>query len=77
MARLRQANVAQQKHILDNEIWGAMKSLIRDKYKMDLKLVSPGYLWRNATKVAIQNFKAHSLSILTRMADNFPLQLWD
>ena len=32
---------------------------------------------RNAAKVAIRNFKAHFLSILAGVANNFPMQLWD
>ena len=44
---------------------------------MDLELVLPGSHRRNAAEVAIQNFKAHFLSILAGTADNFPMQLWD
>ncbi len=45
--------------------------------KLDMKLVPPGCHRHNAAKVAICNFKAHFLSILTSVADNFPPNLWD
>ena len=44
---------------------------------MEIEIVPPGYHKRNAAKVAIRNFKAHFLSILAGVADDFPLQLWD
>ncbi len=40
-------------------------------------MVLPGCRRRNATKVAIQNFKSHFLSILTGTAESFPVHLWD
>ncbi|KAL7482247.1 hypothetical protein ACHAW6_007926 [Cyclotella cf. meneghiniana] len=42
-----------------------MKKLIQDTYKMRLELVPSGCHCRNAAKVAI------------RVADDFPLKLWD
>ncbi len=44
---------------------------------MAYKLVPPGCHWHNAVDVAIRNFKAHFLSILAGVADDFPLKLWD
>ena len=32
---------------------------------------------RNAVEVVIQNFKAHFLSVLAGVVDDFPIQLWD
>ena len=49
----------------------------RDKYKMEMELVPPGCHRRNAAEVAIRNFKAHFLSVLAGVADDFPLTLWD
>jgi hypothetical protein len=54
-----------------------MKALIKEKYKMDYELVSPGCHRRIAAKVAIRNFKAHFLSILAGVADDFLMRLWD
>jgi hypothetical protein len=42
-----------------------------------MKLVPPGRHRCNAAEVAIHNFKAHFLSVLTGVADNFPPNLWD
>ena len=44
---------------------------------MKLELVPPGCHRRNAAEAAIQNFKAHFLSILAGVSDDFPMQLWD
>jgi hypothetical protein len=40
-------------------------------------LVPPGCHRRNAAKVAIRNFKAHFLSVLAGVSNDFPLNLWD
>ncbi|KAL7475781.1 hypothetical protein ACHAW6_001684 [Cyclotella cf. meneghiniana] len=77
MLRLQRAGVTPHKRVLDNEVSSAMKDLIRDTYKMALELVPPGCHCRNAAKVAICNFKSHFLSILAKVADDFPLDLWD
>ena len=77
LLRLTRLNIAPKKHVLDKEISEAMKNLIRDQYKMELKLVPPGCHRRNAAKVAIQNFKAHFLRILAGAANDFPSNLWD
>ena len=42
-----------------------------------MELVPPRCHRRNAAKVAIHNFKAHFLSILTGVSVNFPPSLWD
>ncbi len=42
-----------------------------------MELVPPGCHQRNAVKVAICNFKAHFLSVLVGVADNFSPSLWD
>jgi hypothetical protein len=54
-----------------------MKELIKNKYNMDYELVPPGCHRRNAAEVAIRNFKAHFLSVLAGVSDDFPLSLWD
>jgi hypothetical protein len=54
-----------------------MKNHIRDTCKFDMELVPPGCHQRNAAEVAIRNFKAHFLSVLAGVADDFPPSLWD
>ena len=75
--RLKQAGVTPRKHVLDNEISNEMKKLITEKYHMEYELVPPGCHRRNAAEVAIRNFKAHFISIIAGVADDFPLSLWD
>ena len=54
-----------------------MKTMIFNKYNMELELVPPGCHRRNAAEVAIRNFKAHFLSILAGTDPDFQMQLWD
>ncbi|KAL7477581.1 hypothetical protein ACHAW6_004476 [Cyclotella cf. meneghiniana] len=70
-------SIAPKKHALNKEISTAMKDLIQDKCKMTNELVPPGCHWHDAAKVTIWNFKAHFLSILAGIADDFPMTLWD
>ena len=53
MTRLQQAEIVPKKHILGNEVSQAMKTIIKDKYKMAMELVPPGCHRRNAAEVAI------------------------
>ena len=76
MLRLKQAGIIPQKHILNNEVSNAMKTVIRDEYNMKLELAPPGCHRRNAAEVAIRNFKAHFLSILVGTETSFPPPLW-
>ena len=59
MTRLQHAGIVPKKHILDKEVSEAMKTIIKDEYKMAMELVPPGCHRRHAAEVAIQNFKAH------------------
>ncbi len=77
ITRLHRAGIVPRKHILDNEVSTAMKTLITDTYNMSYELVPPGCHRRNAAEVAIRNFKAHFLSILAGVAADFPMKLWD
>ncbi len=54
-----------------------MKNHIRHMCKFDMELVSPGSHQCNAAEVAIRNFKAHFLSVLAGIANDFPPSLWD
>jgi hypothetical protein len=77
LLQLKRAGIVPKKHVLNNEISKNMKNHIRDTYKLDMELVPPGCHRRNATKVAICNFKAHFFSVLTGVANNFPPNLWN
>ena len=77
MLRLRLARMIPRKHILENEVSEALKTIIQDEYRMHLELVQPGTHSRNAAEVAIRNFKAHFLSILAGNAPDFPPSLWN
>jgi hypothetical protein len=77
LQRLKRAGIDPKKHVLDNKVSKNMKNHIRDTHKFDMELVPPGCHWRNAAEVAIRNFKAHFLSVLAGVSDNFPPSLWD
>jgi hypothetical protein len=77
MTRLLHAGIVRKKHILDNKVSEAMKTVIKNEYKMAMELVPPGCHHRDAAEVAIQNFKAHFLSVLAGAAEDFPPSLWD
>ena len=76
MLRLKRAIIVPRKHILDNEVSEAMRDIIRDEYNMGMELVPPGCHRKNAAKVVIRNFKAHFISVLAGMTDDFPPLLW-
>jgi hypothetical protein len=77
LLRLKQAGIVPKKHVLENKVSDNMKNHIHNTCKFDMELVPPGCHQRNAAKVAICNFKAHFLSILVGVANNFPPSLWD
>ncbi len=77
LLRLKRAGIVPKKHDLDNEVSENMKNHIRNTCKFDMELVPPGCHQRNAAKRAIRNLKAHFLSILAGVANNFPPSLWD
>ncbi len=54
-----------------------MKNQFCDTCKLDMELAPPGCHRHNTAKVAICNFKAHFLSILAGVVDDFPPNLWD
>ena len=77
LLQLKRAGIVPKKHALDNKVSENMKNHICDTCKFNMELVPPGCHRRNAAKVAISNFKAHFLSVLAGVADNFPPSLWD
>jgi hypothetical protein len=77
LLRLKRAGVVPKKHVLDNEVSVNMKNHIRDTCKFEMELAPPGCHRRNAAEVAIRNFKAHFLSVLAGVAEDFSPSLWD
>ena len=72
LLRLLRAGIIPKNHILDNEVSEALKKIIQYEYKIQLELVQPGTHRGNAAEVAIINFKAHFLSVLSGTAQDFP-----
>jgi len=72
LLRLKRAGIVPKKHVLYNKVSENMKNHIRDTCKINMELVPPGCHRRNAAEVAIRNFKAHFLSVLAGVADDFP-----
>ncbi len=77
LLRLKRAGIVPKKHVLDNKVSDNMKNHIHNMCKFDMELVPLGCHQRNAAEVAICNFKAHFLSVLAGVANNFPPSLWD
>ena len=63
-------------HVLDNEAPNDLKRAIREN-GCTVELVPPDMHRRNAAERAIQTWKGHFISILSGLADNFPIQEWD
>jgi hypothetical protein len=74
---LKQAGIVPKKHVLDNKVSKNMKNHIHNTHKFNMELVPPRCHQLNAAEVAICNVKAHFLSVLTGVSDNFPPSLWD
>jgi hypothetical protein len=79
LIQLKWATIVSKKQVLGNEVSENMKNHICDTCRLYMELVPPGCHRRNADEVAIRNFnfKAYFLSILARVAGNFPPNLWD
>ena len=76
--QLKQAGIVPKKHILDNKVSENIKNHIHDTHRFNkMELVPLGCHRRNAAEVAIHNFKAHFLSVLAGVSDDFPPSLWD
>ena len=75
--RFWRAGIIPKKHILDNEVSEALKTIIQDEYRIQIELVPPRTRRRNAAEVAIRNFKSHYLSFLALTSQDFPPSLWD
>ncbi len=77
LLQLKRAGIVPKKHVFNNKVSDNMKNHIRDTCKFNIELVAPGCHQRNAAEVAIRNFKAHFLSILVGVANDFLPSLWD
>ena len=77
MTRLRKNGMSVNLQILDNEASSRFKHLITEDLDIKYQLVPPDIHRRNAAEHAIQNFKAHFLSILEGISPDFPKFLWD
>ena len=62
--------------ILDNECSAAYKLQTEEKWGAKFQLVPPDVHRRNVAEQAIHTFKAHFLSILAGVSDDFPNFLW-
>ena len=63
--------------ILDNEASKEYKTIIKDQWKIKYQLL-PSHIYRqNTSERAIQTFKAHLLSILAVVANDFSRCHWD
>jgi hypothetical protein len=71
LLQLKQAGIVPKKLVLDNKVSEKMKNHIHDTCKFDMELVPPGCHQCNAAKVAVCNFKAHFLSVLAGVANDF------
>ena len=70
--RVKAAGIVPMKHVMDNECSNNMKQLIRETYR--LELVQPYCHCRNVAEVAIKKFKAHFISILAGVDNDFPIR---
>jgi hypothetical protein len=77
LLQLKRAGIVPKKHALDNEGSESMTNHICNMCKLDMEVVPHDCHRRNAAKVAICNFKAHFLSALAGVANDFPPNLWD
>ena len=73
--RLKQVGIVPRKQVLDNKVSENIKNHIRNTHRFNMELVPPWCHQRNAVEVAMHNFKAHFLSVLAGVSDNFPPSL--
>jgi hypothetical protein len=73
--RMRTANLGLRHHRLDNKASTAFKECIREN-RMTHKQVPPSNHMHNLAERAIQMFKHHFISILSRVDVKIPLSLW-
>ena len=74
---MKTSGLGLKKQVLDNECSAEYIRTITEDWKATYQLVPPDVHCANATKRAIQTFKAHFVSILAGINNNFPNYLWD
>ena len=67
--------IVPKKHVFGNRVSASTKAMIRDEHRMTMELVPTGYHRLNAAELAVHIFKAHFLSVLAGVADNFPMHI--
>ena len=77
MTRLKIRNHILDLQIIDNETSADYKETMRNIWKVDCQLVPLNLHFRNAAERAICTFKAHFLSTLAGIAEDFPKNMWD
>ena len=77
MTWLKKRNQLVDLKILDNEDSAEYKTTMQDIWKVDYQLVLPNIHRHNPAERAISTFKAHFLSILAYIADDFPKNMLD
>ena len=77
MTRLKQHNHLAELQILYNESSADYKATMRNIWKVNNQLLPPNIHRCNAAKRAICTFKAHFLSILAGIGEDFPKNMWD
>ena len=77
MQRLKDRNILLNLQILDNEASNEYKTIIKDKWNIKYQLVPSHIHLKNAAERSILTFKAHFLSILAGVVDDFPCRHWD
>jgi hypothetical protein len=75
--QLKRAGIVPKKLELNNKVSENTKNHIPNMHRFNMELVPPGCHRRNAAEVVIHNFKAHFLSVLAGVSDDFPPSLWD
>ena len=77
MTRVKAAGLDVDLQVLDNEASKEYKEIMTNKWKVKYQLVPPDMHRRNAAERAIRTFKAHFISILAGVDQDFPSHLWD
>ena len=77
MMRLKAAGLDVDLQVLNNEASKDYKEVMVNKWKVNYQLVPPDMHRRNAAERARRTFKAHFISILAGVDDDFPSHLWD
>ena len=75
--RLKDRNMLVNLQILDNEASKEYKTIIKNQWKIKYQLVLSHIHRQNSTKRSILTFKAHFLSILSGVTNDFPCCHWD